>query len=94
MGRLQGVRQTPAQASQQVPWMPRCALPFFGGLHLLAFFLITQRPTPFAFVRQQVTRVGCPQVDFFAQRFIARLNRRGIVPAFAAALIRPRAHWT
>src|SRR5215468_123323 len=63
--------------------MPRAthAEPFLGALHLSVPDLIEHFVTPLAFVRQQVTKSGLPQVERAAQLLTAPPQLRFCKPA-------------
>jgi hypothetical protein len=87
--------QLPAlQASQQLATRCTQPVPPFGAVQFLASGLIEQFATPCAFVRQQVTKPGRPQVDWAAQWTTARLHCFGRVPLAIADFTAPATHLT
>ena len=84
----------PPHASQQLGRSPMQAVPPGGRLQAASLGLRLHVCTPRAFVRQQVTKRGRPQVDCAAQRLTLALQALGSVPALTAALATAAAHLT
>jgi hypothetical protein len=84
-------------ASQQLGKEPTHAVPFFGGLHFVASFLMLQVVfgRPFLIVvLQHVTDPGLPHVDFAAHWTTAPLQFFGRVFALARSFAIAAAHFT
>jgi hypothetical protein len=71
-------------ASQQLGALPTHACPPDGGRHLVASDFRVQRVSPRAFVRQQVTKPGRPQVERAAHATTARRHSLDRSPAARA----------
>ena len=86
--------QLPAtQLSQQLGTAPTHAAPPLGAVHFAGLGFTAHFVTPFAVVRQQVTKPASPQVDFLAQLTTDALHCFGRVPLFAAAFATCATHW-
>src|SRR5262249_35563492 len=68
--------------------------PPLGAVHRAALGATAHLVWPAAFVRQQVTKPGFPQVDLRAQRTTSILHCFGISPLLAAAFAARAMHWT
>src|SRR5262245_8901359 len=78
--------QLPAlQLSQQLDVVPTHAEPPLGAAHVVWLDFTEHLVTPFAVVRQQVTKPDSPQVDRFAQRTTIARHCVGRLPLFTAA---------
>jgi hypothetical protein len=75
----------PPHASQQLDVCPTVADPPCGAVQAAAFRLMLQRDLPCAFVRQQVTNPGLPQVDRAAHVVISERHWGRRFPPWTAA---------
>jgi len=84
-----GAPHVPApHASQQLDTAPTHAVPPGGALHATARRLMLHWVSPWASVRQQVTKSFFPQVEFAAQCVTALRHAERSVPARIAAFAR------
>ena len=82
------------QVSQQLGVVPTQAEPPLGAVHSASLDFTEHFCTPFAVVRQQVTKLGLPQVDRLAQRTTATPHCLGRPAVFTAAFAAFATHAT